>query len=291
MRCRRGLIVAALVSTGAWGLPSAASAARVVYVNMDSVMVLDGAGVNDPTMDKVAVNGYTPTTFPGWTGATEKERDELLYVMKEVAVNYDVVFTAERPQTGTYDMLVFGAEATHAAAFGGQCSSAVGLSDCTDQNGESISFAFWGCLPEQDHLNVDRVAQSALKALGFSWGMENVTVSGLVMGNYSITGLKYGQACSSISGMNSCSHETCGAGQQNGSADMMARFGGRVDDATAGSRIEWRLFRNDQKDGKPETIVTPAPPAGSPPLPAEILTPIAARTATAIAAERPAMAY
>lgn len=225
---RRGVIVL-LAGLCCALVPDRAEAKRVVFINTDPITVLAGDS-NDPTTDSIAVNGYTPTSFAGWNGATEQQRHELLHLLKETTVYWDVVFTLERPAAGPYDMIVFGDADDHASAFGGSCSAQVGIADCDDQNGASIGFLFWGCLEEAKQFDPHRVAFSVLGALGYSWGMDNVGVSGQVMGNYSNFGLKYGEACVAVSGTANCTHQLCPAGQQNGTAEMVARHGARVDD-------------------------------------------------------------
>ncbi|MFO7563673.1 MAG: MYXO-CTERM sorting domain-containing protein [Enhygromyxa sp.] len=210
-------------------VPARAEAKRVVYINTGPVTVLAG-DQNDPAADTISVNGYTPTSFAGWNGATEEQRQELLHLLKQTTVYWDVVFTLERPAVGPYDMIVFGDAGDHASAFGGACSPQVGIADCDDGNGVSIGFLFWGCLDESKWFDPHRVAFSVLGALGYSWGMENVSVSGQVMGSYSNFGLKYGDSCVPVSGTSNCNHQLCPAGQQNGTAEMVARHGARVDD-------------------------------------------------------------
>lgn len=209
--------------------PSLASAKRVVFINTEPITVVAG-DTNDPTTDTINVNGFTSTSLSGWNGATEEQRQELLHLLKQTTVYLDVVFTPERPASGPYDMIVFGDADDHATAFGGTCSAQVGISDCTDSNGVSISFLFWGCLDEAKWFDPHRVAFSVLGAAGYSWGLENVGVTGQVMGSYSNFGLKYGDSCVAISGASSCVHDLCPAGQQNGTADMVARHGARIDD-------------------------------------------------------------
>lgn len=209
--------------------PQRAEAKRVVFINTEPITVLAGDS-NDPTTDTIAVSGYTPTSFSGWNGATEQQKQELLYLLKETTVYWDVVFTLERPAVGPYDMIVFGDADDHASAFGGACSAQVGVSDCNDQNGVSIGFLFWGCLEASKHFDPHRVAFSVLGALGYSWGMDNVGVTGQVMGSYANFGLKYGDTCVPVSGTANCTHQLCPPGQQNGTAEMVARHGARLDD-------------------------------------------------------------
>lgn len=208
--------------------PLAADASRVVYINTDPVMVVGGS--NDTTMNAINVNGFMDTEMDGWVGATPEQIGELVWLLKQTTLAYDVEFVTERPAAGPYDMVVFGSADDHAAAFGGNCSVQVGISDCLDAGGESIGFLFWGCLGAEDQLDPHRVAFHTLGALGYGWGMENVQGTGQVMASYSASGLKYGEQCSMISGTSACTHEGCPMGQQNGSADMLARHGARVDD-------------------------------------------------------------
>jgi MYXO-CTERM domain-containing protein len=229
---RRRVIVLLTAPGCALGIalaPFEAEAKRVVFINTEPITVLAG-DTNDPTTDSIAVNGYTPTSFAGWNGATEQQKQELLYRLKETTVFWDVVFTLERPAVGPYDMIVFGDTDDHASAFGGACSPQVGIADCDDQNGASIGFLFWGCLEASKQFDPHRVAFSVLGALGYSWGMDNVGVSGQVMGSYSNFGLKYGESCVAVTGTANCTHQLCPANQQNGTAEMVARHGARVDD-------------------------------------------------------------
>lgn len=208
--------------------PADAAASRVVYINTEPVMVV--GGMNDTTMNAINVNGFMDTEMDGWVAATPEQVGELVWLLKQTTLAYDVEFVTERPAAGPYDMVVFGSADDHAAAFGGNCSVQVGISDCLDAGGESIGFLFWGCLGEADQLDPHRVAFHTLGALGYGWGMENVQGTGQVMASYSASGLKYGEQCSMLSGASACTHEGCPMGQQNGSADMLARHGARVDD-------------------------------------------------------------
>jgi uncharacterized protein (TIGR03382 family) len=209
-------------------LPASALASRVVYINTEPVMVV--GGLNDTTMNAINVNGFMDTEMDGWVGATPEQIGELMWLLKQTTVAYDVEFVLERPAAGPYDMVVFGSADDHSSSFGGTCSVQVGISDCLDAGGASIGFLFWGCLGVADQLDPHRAAFHTLGALGYGWGLENVGGTGQVMASYSGTGLKYGEQCSMISGASSCTHEGCAMGQQNGDADMLARHGARVDD-------------------------------------------------------------
>ncbi|MFV8754781.1 hypothetical protein ACNOYE_29900 [Nannocystaceae bacterium ST9] len=208
--------------------PAIAQASRVVYINTEPTMVI--GGMNDTTMNAINVNGFMDTEMDGWVGATPEQIGELVWLLKQTTLAYDVEFVLERPASGPYDMVVFGSADDHTASFGGTCSVQVGISDCLDAGGESIGFLFWGCLDLEDQLDPHRVAFHTLGALGYGWGMENVGGTGQVMAGYSASGLKYGEMCSVIDGTATCMHEGCAMGQQNGSADMLARHGARVDD-------------------------------------------------------------
>lgn len=238
-------VFAALTGLAVVLVPDVASARRVVYINTEPVMVVGGS--NDTTMNAINVNGFTDTELDGWTGATPEQIGELVWLLQQTTLAWDVEFVTERPAEGPYDMVVFGSADDHAGAFGGNCSVQVGISDCLDAGGESIGFLFWGCLGEADQLDPYRVAFHTLGALGYGWGMENVAGTGQVMASFSGTGLKYGEQCSMISGASTCTHEGCAMGQQNGSAEMLARHGARVDDGppvitvlspTAGSTVQ-----------------------------------------------------
>lgn len=219
------------VAAGAFAAlaPVEADAARVVYVNTEPVTVQAGM-TNDPTMDMVSVNGYTQTDFDGWAGATDEQKQQLLALLKDTSVAFDIEFVLERPDSGTYDMVVFGSADDHTSSFGGACSTQVGLSDCGDANGPAISFAYWGCLDVEDQLDPERVAFHTLGALGYGWGLENIGGVGQIMSGWSNTALRWGESCSNINGANGCTHAECAMGQQNSSADLLANLGARVDD-------------------------------------------------------------
>lgn len=208
--------------------PASADASRVVYVNTNPVTVT--AGANDPAMDQIAVNGFMDTELDGWAGATPEQVEQLLVLLKDTSVAFDIIFTTERPTEGEYDMVVFGSADDHASAFGGSCSTQVGISDCGDAGGVSIAFSFWGCLGEEDQLDPHRVAFHTLGALGYGWGLENIAGTGQLMSGYSANGLKWGETCANINGASSCSHQGCDMGQQNSSADLLETIGARVDD-------------------------------------------------------------
>lgn len=209
-------------------VPATALASRIVYINTEPTMVI--GGLNDTTMNAINVNGFTDTEMDGWVGATPEQIGELHWLLEQTTLAYDVQFVLERPAAGPYDMVVFGSADDHMAGFGGACSVQVGISDCLDAGGESIGFLFWGCLAADDQVDPHRVAFHTLGALGYGWGLENVAGTGQVMASYSGSGLKYGEMCSVIDGAGACMHEGCAMGMQNGSADMLARHGARVDD-------------------------------------------------------------
>lgn len=208
--------------------PATAAASRVVFVNTEPVTIV--AGTNDPSADSVSVTGYMETDFDGWVGATDEQKQELLVLLKDVSLPFDIIYTLERPAMGPYDMVVFGSAADHMSSFGGNCSVQVGLSDCGDTSGVSVAFANWGCLAIDLQLDTERVAFHTLGALGYGWGLENIAGNGQVMSSWSNSALKFGEACANINGGSGCVHADCGMGQQNSSADLIANLGARVDD-------------------------------------------------------------
>ncbi len=210
-------------------LPTVARAERIVFINTEPTQLVDTAG-QDPTMDSYTSNGFTPGLISGWPALTDAQRDELLYWMKEATAPFDVIYTFTRPQNVAYDMLVMGDEASNTALFDIGCSAAIGLADCDDAQAENISFLFWGCMNAQQQTDMSRVAFNALTALAFGWGLESVTATGQVCGGYTANGLRFGESCVTTSGSTCPSHVGCSAGQQNSSADILARIGARVDD-------------------------------------------------------------
>ncbi len=216
------------VAALAW--PLGAEASRVVYLNFDQTQLTDANG-QDPTTNSFSSNGFTPGTITGWPGLTDEQKAELVYLMKEASVDFDITYTLERPVTGTYDMVVFGTDTDAAALFSGLgCSPAIGLADCDDGNAENIAFMFYGCLPAAQQSDMRRVAFNAFVALGFGWGLENLDVSGQIMGSYTLTALQFGNTCVPIDGAAGCSHVGCTSGQQNSTQDLLSRIGARVDD-------------------------------------------------------------
>ncbi|RMG99077.1 MAG: hypothetical protein D6705_04170 [Deltaproteobacteria bacterium] len=212
-------------------VPGAVSAKRVVYINTDPVTLVDTAG-QDPTMNSYSSNGFSPGPISGWPALTDDQKQELLWLMKEAAVPFDLEFVLERPAQGTYDMLVFGTSADQDALFPNVagCSTAIGLADCNDGNAENISFLFYGCMSAGDQMDMRKVAFNGFTALGFSWGLEQLQTSGQIMGSYTFNGLHFGDSCIQIQGSSQCSHVACAAGQQNSTADLLDRIGARVDD-------------------------------------------------------------
>lgn len=211
----------------AW--PMGAEASRVVYLNFDQTQLTDANG-QDPTTNSFSSNGFTPGAIAGWPELTDEQKAELVYLMKEASVDFDITYTLERPANGTYDMVVFGTDTNASALFSSLgCSAAIGLSDCDDSNGENIGFMFYGCMPEAQQSDMRRVAFNTFIALGFGWGLENLNVSGQIMGSYTLTALKFGDTCVAVDG-GSCTHPGCPAGQQNSTQDLLARIGARVDD-------------------------------------------------------------
>ncbi|MCA9696038.1 MAG: MYXO-CTERM sorting domain-containing protein [Myxococcales bacterium] len=209
-------------------LPAEAEASRVVYINTEPVTVVTGS--NDPAMNAINVNGYTETDFDGWAGATPEQVQEMFHLLRDVSVEFDIVFTLERPASGEYDMIVYGSADDHAASFGGTCSVQRGLSDCADGGGVSIGFMYWGCLGAADQFDPARVAFHTLGSLGYGWGLENISGVGQIMASWSATALKWGDACANLSGNAGCTHDGCAGGQQNSTADLLASVGARVDD-------------------------------------------------------------
>jgi len=220
------------VVAGVLCVPGSAAAERVVFVNLDPVNVINTAG-QDPTMNSYNTMGFMPGPASGWAALTEDQRTELLYWFKEASVPFNIIYTFERPVTGTYDMVVTGTAADNAAMFPGLgCSAAIGLADCSDANAENVSFFFWGCLDAADQADMHRVAFNLFAALGFGWGLENLSGTGQIMAGYSPTSLEFGDTCTNISGMSLCAggHVGCPANQQNSTADLLGRIGARVDD-------------------------------------------------------------
>jgi hypothetical protein len=220
------------VVAGVLCVPGSAAAERVVFINLDPVMLVNTGG-QDPTMNSYNTMGFMPGPASGWAALTEDQRTELLYWLKEASVPFNIIYTFERPVTGTYDMVATGTAADNAALFPGLgCSAAIGLADCSDTNGENVSFFFWGCLDAADQTDMNRVAFNMFAALGFGWGLENLTGTGQIMASYSPTGLEFGDTCTTISGTSLCAggHVGCPANQQNSTADLLSRLGARVDD-------------------------------------------------------------
>jgi MYXO-CTERM domain-containing protein len=87
-------------------------------------------------------------------------------------------------------------------------------------------------MPAGDQADMHKVAFRIYSALGFGWGLENLGVSGQIMGGYSGVALHFGNSCQPISGTQNCigAHVGCPDGQQNSTADLLARIGPRVDD-------------------------------------------------------------
>ncbi len=213
-------------------VPATAMAERVVFLNTEPLMVNNMNG-QDPTLDSYNTTGFTPGPISGWPGLTEQQQTQLLYHLKEASVPFDIIWTFERPVMGSYDMIVMGTDEDNAILFPGLgCSAAIGLADCGDANAENISFLFYGCMSAGDQMDMHRVAFRIFSALGFGWGLENLTGTGQIMAGYTATGLEVGDVCTDISGMELCpgEHVGCPAGQQNSTADLLQRLGARIDD-------------------------------------------------------------
>ena len=218
------------VAVAATAVPSVAHAVqRTVYLNLDATAISNTG--NDPTMNAFSSTDFNGGTIDGWGALSDDDRDELLWWFKEAAVPFNIVFTYDRPAAGPYDMLAFGTAADATELFSNLgCSPAVGLADCTDTQGANISFLFWGCMTATQQTEMSRVAFNGLTALGFGWGLENLTSSGQVMASYTVTGVEFGDECTPINGTSQCTHSGCMAAQQNSTADLTARIGARVDD-------------------------------------------------------------
>ena len=230
-------------------VPSAARAKRVVYLNTDPVTLVDSAG-QDPTMNSFSATGFSPGPISGWPGLSDDQKQELLWLMKEAAVPFDIEFVLERPAQGTYDMLVFGTDTDESALFPDPgCSTAVGLADCDDANAENVSFLFYGCMSANDQMDMRKVAFNGFTALGFSWGLEQVNAAAQIMGSFAFNGLKFGDSCANLLGASQCGHVGCPAGQQNSTADLNDRIGPRVDDGppqvTITSPMDGAMVPND----------------------------------------------
>ncbi|MCH9687563.1 MAG: hypothetical protein K0V04_39380 [Deltaproteobacteria bacterium] len=214
-----------------WLVPGLAAAERVVFINTEPV-VLNNAGGQDPTQDSYNTTGFVPGPASGWPGLTEAQQVQLLYWLKEASVPFDIVYTFQRPANGTYDMVVLGSAADNAALFPDLgCSAAIGIADCEDANDENISFLFWGCMNANDQADMHRVAFNIFAGLGFGWGLENLSVTGQIMGNYTVNALEFGNSCANIDGTQLCAtHPGCADGSMNSTADLTQRIGLRVDD-------------------------------------------------------------
>ncbi|MCX4242846.1 hypothetical protein [Paraliomyxa miuraensis] len=214
-------------------VPGTAQARRTVFINLDPEVLVNTNG-QDPTTNSYNTTGFTPGPISGWPTITEDDKTELLYWFKEASVPFDIVYTFDRPPAGTqYDMVVTGTAADNMALFPGLgCSGAIGLADCSDGNLENVSFLFYGCMNAADQANMHRVAFTAFAAMGFGWGLENLTGTGQIMAGYSMNALQFGNTCSNISGGQICpgQHPGCSDPQQNSTSDLMARIGPRVDD-------------------------------------------------------------
>jgi len=221
-----------MLALGTWLCPTSANAERVVFINTEPV-VLTNANGQDPVTNSYNTTGFTPGPASGWPALTDAQRTELLYWLKEGSVPFDVIYTFERPVAGNYDMIAMGTDTDNAALFPGLgCSAAIGLADCDDGNLENISFLFWGCMNPADQTDMHRVAFNIYAALGFGWGLENLSVSGQIMGSYSGNALHFGDTCVNISGTQNClgQHPGCADPQQNSTQDLLARVGARIDD-------------------------------------------------------------
>jgi MYXO-CTERM domain-containing protein len=203
--------------------------AREVYINLDPTTLVDNNGQN-PVTNSFTSSGFTAGPVSGMS-LTPAQRDELLFWLKEATYPFDITFTFDRPANPGYDMVVFGTDTDHDARFAdiAGCSTAIGLSDCVDAELENISFVFYGCLAADDQSDMRRIAFHALTALGFGWGLENLSVSGEIMGGFSVFGVEFGNSCQAVVDAQ-CDHEVCTTGQQNSTEDLLARLGARVDD-------------------------------------------------------------
>ena len=231
MDWRHGGLLSTL-ALGTLAFPSTAMAERVVFINTNPVDIVNTAG-QDPTQNSYNTTGFTPGMVSGWPALTDEQQQEYLYWLKEASVPFDIIYTFERPAMGNYDMIAMGSADDAAARFPGLgCSAAIGLADCDDANVENISFLFWGCLNETQQMDMHRVAFNTFAALGFGWGLENLSVSGQIMGSYTASALEFGDTCVNISGTQNClgQHPGCADPQQNSTSDLLARLGARVDD-------------------------------------------------------------
>lgn len=211
-------------------VPGVAHAQRTVFLNLEPQAVNTNSG-NDPTLDSFASMGFVPGSLDGYPDLDDVQRAELMHWFKQGTTPFDIHYTFDRPAVGPYDMLVFGSEADNGELFPSLgCSASIGLADCADGNGENIGFMFWGCMPDDQQMELPRVAFFGLTALGFGWGLEGVSVSGQVMGSYTLAGLEFGDTCVDIAGASQCTHSGCATGMQNSSADMTPIVGARIDD-------------------------------------------------------------
>lgn len=238
MRIARVQAAWVVLATGL-ALPGVASAQRTVYLNLEQQAINTNSG-NDPSLNSYSSNSFMPGTVDGYPALDDDQRAELMHWFKHATVPFDIHFTYDRPAVGNFDMLVFGSEADNGELFPDLgCSASIGLADCTDTDDENISFMFWGCMPDNQQMDLRRVAFFGLTALGFGWGLEGVGVSGQVMGSYTQTGLEFGDSCVAISGGGGqCTHAGCNSGQQNSSADLTPAVGNRIDDGPPTVTIE-----------------------------------------------------
>ena len=224
------LAPAAALLTGlcAFGVGNEAQA-REVYINLDPTTLVDNNGQN-PVTNSFSSGGFTAGPVSGMS-LTPAQRDELLFWLKEATVPFDITYTFDRPASPGYDMVVFGTDTEHNERFADVvgCSTAIGLGDCADAELENISFVFFGCLSTEDQADMRRLAFHTLTGLGFGWGLEGLSVSGEIMGGFSVFGVEFGNSCQAVVDAQ-CPHEVCAMGQQNSTEDLLARLGARVDD-------------------------------------------------------------
>lgn len=202
---------------------------RRVYVQLEPQYVNSSNG-HSPEDNSFTAVDFTPGLAQGWASIDPEWLERLLFHMREATVPYNVAFVLERPMFGPYDMLVFGSKNDPPRLFNtAGCPLSVAQNDCGDRTGDSISFVFYDCQPVAEDMR--QVAHSALRALGLSWGLEELLNVDGIMGRYDPFELRFeSETCYSTRTLTCGVHANCELGTQNSHVELMRRIGPRIDD-------------------------------------------------------------
>jgi hypothetical protein len=144
---------------------------RLVYVEVDGITLTrsdatDDAGTNQSVMvdsDTEVIPRLELADLGDHRGLSREQLiDELIRLLYVLHAPYNIDFTATRPTSGAYSMIVIGGDCPTVA---GRSCAGIAPRDCGDQNLANIAFVF------PRGLSVEAVATLAAHESGHAWGL------------------------------------------------------------------------------------------------------------------------